>query len=104
MELSTAKVLALVRVKVPVVLEIISPLMLVAVATPKTGATKVGVFDRTIFPVPVWLLLAKAVPPPIARVPVTVTFDENDPVVPEMAAADTLPENTPLVTAIGPPV
>jgi hypothetical protein len=102
--LSTAKVLAFTRVKVPVVEEIINPFMLVAVATPKTGAISVGVLERTMFPVPVWLLLDKAVPPPIARVPVTVTFDENDPVVPDIAVADTAPENVPVVPETAPPV
>ena len=48
-----ARVLPLVISKVPVVVSIIKPLIEVAVATPKTGVTKVGLVDLTKFPEPV---------------------------------------------------
>lgn len=51
--LLTLRVLAFVMVKTPVELVIVRPLMLVAVATPKTGVTRVGVLAKTNDPEPV---------------------------------------------------
>jgi hypothetical protein len=45
----------------------VNPFTLVAVATPNTGVTKVGVFANTKLPVPVWLVVVNAVPPPNAN-------------------------------------
>jgi hypothetical protein len=50
----TANVFAFVSVNVPVVAVMMSPLMLVAVATPSTGVVSVGEVARTTEPVP-WL-------------------------------------------------
>ena len=49
----TESVLALVRVSVPVVVEIVKPFNDVAVATPRAGVTSVGDVARTLLPVPV---------------------------------------------------
>ena len=49
------------NVRVPVVVLIVAPFMLVAVATPRTGVTSVGVVLRTTEPVPV--LVVTPVPP-----------------------------------------
>ena len=51
--LRTENVLPFVRLKVPVLPVIVRPLMLVAVAAPRTGVTKVGEVARTTLPVPV---------------------------------------------------
>jgi hypothetical protein len=49
----------------------VKPFTLVAVATPKIGVIKVGVFSNTILPVPVWLVVVNGVPNPKAiEVPV----------------------------------
>jgi hypothetical protein len=67
--------LALIRVAL---VGIVVPLMLVAVATPKTGVTRVGVVDNTVAPVPVEVVTPV---PPLAtpRVPVT-PVDRGSPV------------------------
>ena len=49
----TLRVFAFVTVKVPVLVEIVSPLIDVAVATPKNGVVKVGEVDKTTDPLPV---------------------------------------------------
>ena len=49
------------NVRVPVVVLIVAPFMLVAVATPRTGVTSVGVVLRTFDPDPV--LVVTPVPP-----------------------------------------
>ena len=51
------------RVSVPVVVVIVRPLMLVAVATPKTGVTKVGEVAKTIEPLPVVVFPSKVTVP-----------------------------------------
>jgi hypothetical protein len=51
--LFTVNVFPLAIVKVPVLVLIIKPLILVAVAAPSTGVTSVGVLANTIEPVPV---------------------------------------------------
>lgn len=56
--LFTAKVLPLARSNVPVEVSMIKPLTLVAVATPKTGVTKVGLVLNTAKPVPVSFVIA----------------------------------------------
>jgi len=56
--LFTAKVLPLARSNVPVEVSMVKPLTLVAVATPKTGVTKVGLVLNTAKPVPVSFVIA----------------------------------------------
>src|SRR5262249_42137565 len=64
--LLTVRVLAFASVKVPVLVLIVKLLMLVAVATPRTGVTSVGEVASTKLPLPVWLVVVSAVPPAIA--------------------------------------
>jgi len=68
---------SLVLIKVALV-GIVVPLMLVAVATPRTGVTRVGLVDRTVAPEPVDVVTPV---PPLAtgRVPVT-PVDSGSPV------------------------
>lgn len=56
--LFTAKVLPLARSNVPVEVSMVKPLTEVAVATPKTGVTKVGLVLNTAKPVPVSFVIA----------------------------------------------
>lgn len=58
MLLFAAKVLPLARSSVPVVVSMIKPLSEVAVATPKTGVTNVGLVLNTATPVPVSFVIA----------------------------------------------
>src|SRR3989338_7224686 len=68
-ELDAVRVLpsAIVRVEPVAGVVIVSLLMEVAVATPNTGVTSVGLEAKTRDPVPVWLVVVRAVPPLITK-------------------------------------
>jgi len=107
--LLTESVLAFVTVSVPVEDVMVRPLMEVAVATPRTGVTRVGVVARTMLPEPV-VVLPRAVTVPLVGnvsvvVPVTVNVVANAPesvnAPPKLTA---LPPILPTVVATEPAV
>lgn len=86
----TAKVLRFVIVKVPVEEVTVRPLILVAVATPKTGVMRVGVLASTTAPEPVVEAAEIAVPLP-ERMPVIVVLKVMAGVVVEVATVPAKP-------------
>lgn len=81
-ELVAERVFRLVILSVPVLGVRVRPLIVVAVAAPMVGVTSVGLVAITRLPVPVWLVVVRAVPPAIesevaiAAVPVKLAAED----------------------------
>ena len=79
--LLTDKVLPLVTVRVPVLLEIVRPLTLVAVATPMFGVVSVGLVANTLLPDPVFVTETRFLDASVATALDAVKPVRFDPVV-----------------------